>query len=457
MAVVLTILSACQKENLTTGNEISSYTQDLTGVAHFSSQLNFDNSIESLRNNSLLPVEMNNVISLNQDQRLKSSEYEVEEDTLIHSELVKELLNNQYEIAIGNVFFRITEQGTFFTTLDNYKWLSELNIDDESLVDAEPINLALGYSFENGMYEVAKYENLYFYDTFRKIEPITEYPNIDLQVLKSTSFPSESEWLDTNDGRTIAGKAWDDIWGFSKSVHNYFDSKHRVDAKFYAQRFPFYSEMGIKTKTQKKGWTGIWSKQDCDEIINGWEILNLQEKWPTSFFGPSFNINSHFPTFTFQTQTVKDLNYSQSRFLSQHWKTFNIMGLELDFSQKDKIGALWNVSKSLGKASVSYVNKKLNPNNTMEAIRLIPPSVSASTTEISLAPYSDSRVNTDKYTIIFANSSGGTISVTYSGGDGFGYDKYTNLTAKYTFLKNTIMYGAARRGSVWRGVRITFD
>lgn len=76
--------------------------------------------------------------------------------------------------------------------------------------------------------------------------------------------------------------------GLFKSVRHYFDRKHRVDVKFYAQRFPFYSEMGIKTKTQYKGWTGIWRKQDCDEIINGWELLNLKEKWPSSFFWSRF-------------------------------------------------------------------------------------------------------------------------------------------------------------------------
>jgi hypothetical protein len=39
----------------------------------------------------------------------------------------------------------------------------------------------------------------------------------------------------------------------------------------------------------------------------------------------------------------------------------------------------------------------------------------------------------------------------------FGWGGYTNLSAKYTFLQNSIMYGAAKRGDIWRGVRITFN
>ena len=120
------------------------------------------------------------------------------------------------------------------------------------ITSSEPISYALGYYSENGMYKISNYENLYFFDTFRKKEPITDSLNLNIETLKSASFPEESEWNDIDDGRTLAGKAWDNIWGFSKSVRHYFDRKHRVDVKFYAQRFPFYSEMGIKTKTQYK-------------------------------------------------------------------------------------------------------------------------------------------------------------------------------------------------------------
>jgi hypothetical protein len=460
-ALLATISFYSCKDEIHT-NEESDLNATLTDVAHFSSQEQFDNSITAYMSNGIPPSELKGISSLAQKYVLKSStlddETDQEEDSLICSELLLDFLNSNYEIAVGDVFFRITEQGTFFTTVNNYEWLRDFAIDDEMITSSEPISYALGYYSENGMYKISNYENLYFFDTFRKKEPITDSLNLNIETLKSASFPEESEWNDIDDGRTLAGKAWDNIWGFSKSVRHYFDSKHRVDVKFYAQRFPFYSEMGIKTKTQYKGWTGIWRKQDCDEIINGWELLNLKEKWPSSFFGPDFNPNNNYlPSFSFENQNVKDLAYNQSRFLSKDWRTFNILGLELDFSQKDKVGALWNISKTLGKTTVKYLNGKFsNPNNQQEAIRVIPRSSVVSTTEISLAPYYNSRKSTDKYTMIIAQSSGGTIGVSFNSGSGFGYKGYTNLTAKYTFLENSVLYGAARRGATWRGVRITF-
>ncbi len=447
----------CDHENIIVEakNNEADINETLTDVAHFLSQEQFDNSLIAFNEDNTLPLELKGISTLAQKHVLRSAtveeEIEVEEDSLICNELLLEFLNSNYEIAIGNTFFRITEQGTFFTTINNYKWLRDLSINEDMLTNCQQIEYALGYSLENGLYNVSNYNNLFFFDTFRKLDPIVA--PIDLDV-RATSFPEEKEWYDISDSRTLVGKAWD-VWGFSKSVRNYFDKRHRVDVKFYAQRFPFYSEMGIKTKTQYRGWTGVWRKQDCNEIMNGWEMLNIKEKWPQSLLGPHFNENTR-PSFTFENETVKDLSYNQTKFLAKNWKTFNIFGLYLDFSQKDKVGALWNTSKSLGKTTSKFANGKLtNPDNEYEAIRIIPNNTSTSTSRISLAPYSKGRTKTNKYTLIIANSSGGTIGVTINN-NGLGYNGYTNLIAKYTFLENTILYGAARRGETWRGVRITF-
>ena len=192
--------------------------------------------------------------------------------------------------------------------------------------------------------------------------------------------------------------------------------------------------------------------------MNGWEMLNLKEKWPNNFFGPNFNPNNNYlPKFNMPNQSAIDLAYNQSLFLKKSWKTFNIMGLELDYSQKDKVRALWQSCRAAGKLSVKFLNSKLgNPNNYMEAIRVIPFNEKVTKTEITLAPYNERRTSTDKYTMIIANSSGGTIGVSFDSWRTFGWGGYKNLSAKFEFLSNTTLYGAARRGDKWRGVKITF-
>ena len=459
LIIIPAIFASCEDAQIE--NIDSEASIKLSGVAHFSSQQELDNSINLFIDEEVLPLKMQGVSTLSKSLELKSAnqnlDVEQEEDSLICSDILREFLNSNYEIAIGNVFFKVTDKGTFFTTIDNYKLLWELATENMDIANFEPVSYALGYSFENNLFKLLNYEFVYFFDTFRKLDAIEEDP-INIDILKSSSQPNDSDWKDISDSKTIVGKAWSSIWGFSKSVRVNFDSKHRVDVKFYAQRFPFYSEMGIKTKTQYKGWTGIWRKQDCNEIINGWEILNLKEKWPNNFFGSGFNLNTtNLATFTYANREIKHLAYNQSLFLNKTWKTFNVMGLELDFSYKDMVGALWNASKSAGKSTVTYLNGRFkNPSQNLEAIRLIPASQTVTTTKISLAPYSASKTNTDKYTTIIATSNGGTITATFNSDSGFGYKGYTNLTANYTFLENSILFGAARRGDTWKGVRITF-
>jgi hypothetical protein len=435
-------------------------TNSVSGIARFSSQNHFDASMQTLINYGKLPNDIKDYVSINDAVSLKSGEVDEEEyDTLIYSDVIKEVLNENYEIIIGEIYFKITKEGTFFTPLTNSQWLREATFSDDILTDCVHVTSALGYFEQEGIYKIAEHDKLYVYDTFRKISPITNSTDINIEFTKSASMPGSSDWDDISDSQTLFGKGWDSLWGFTKSERNYFDSEHRVDVKFYAQKILFFSEIGIKTKTQKKGWTGLWRKQNCDEILNGWEMLNLKEKWNQSYFGPAFEPdNSYRPKFYYEDKVAQDLAYTQSVFLSKTWKTFNIWGKDIDFSQKQKVQMFWNTAKAAGKVGTSTLNGMLaNPASQREAIRIIPEGeIEPTTTKVSIGPYSERRTSTDKHTSVISNGSGGVVSVTFGGGNGFGFNGYQSLSAKFTFLESTVMYGAARRGNTWRGVRITF-
>ena len=160
---------SCERDDISNEELNTSTNSELKGIAHFPSQDNFDQSIETLRKTGILPSEMQGVSSLNQTLKLKSSETEDDvSDSLVYSDLLCELLNDRYEIAIGNVFFKISEQGTFFTSLENYQWLRELDIENIDITNSELTTYALGYSYSQGMYKIKNYNALYFFDTFRK-------------------------------------------------------------------------------------------------------------------------------------------------------------------------------------------------------------------------------------------------------------------------------------------------
>ncbi len=456
-AILGLLFNSCQDE-ISTDNILNQ--KELNGIPQFTNQEQFLADINNYKATKILPQTMSNIKTLSFTSSLKSDniEEEIEEDTIVYSDLLKEFLNDKYEIIIGDIFFKITSNGTYFTSTANYKILRELSLDEFMPEDLESVTSALGYTSEYGMYKVLNKQELYLFDTYRKIDPIEVEPNIQIETLKSSSFPNNVNWINIDDGRSFAGKSWDKIWGFSKSVRNYFDSKHRVDVKFYAQRFPFYSEVGIKTKYQRRGWTRVWRKDNCDEILNGWEVLNMKEKWKQNIFGPDFNYNDHhIPDYNFQTEVAKDLGYVQSIFLDKPFRSFCIMGLDIDFSQRDKVGALWWVANNAGKVTTDFLSNHFsNPNNYREAIVLMPMSNYVTETKLSLAPYYEKRTNTDKYTMIVYSSFGGSISMKIGRDGSFEYEWPVNLSAEYAFLSNSVLYGAARRGSSWRGVKITF-
>lgn len=450
---VLLLTASCQKYDLPKPPifETEQPNVTLTDVAHFQSQAGFERAMTALKNEGTIPVETKGITTLSQASWLKSGSLEgAPEDTLIYSDLLKSVLNENYEIAIGNVFFRITEYGTLFTGINNYQWLRELPVEANLLHYYQPITTALGYSAGEGMFALTSHSNLYMYDTYERIldEPLGGGVS-PILIQPINKLPSEADWKDITDDRTGFGELWDIPWGFSKSVRNYFDDRNRVDVKFYAQRFLFYAEVGIKTKTQFRGWTGLWRKRYSDEIINGWEILNLREKWPSQLFTFMPPPDPNLGFIYFMEQFGQDLGWSQTVLANEHWKTFKILGFEIDFTKRDKLGALWNLAKTTGRLTVNFLNNRfVNPHNQREAIRIVPRNLESNVTEISLGPLERRRANTKKHTLIIGSDEGGIIHIRIPiGGGGTPNIGVTPVASRFTFLPNSVLYGAARIGN----------
>ena len=456
------IFSSCNDEDIIQKENTEINHEKQSDIAIFGSQTDFDNYIENYHDNKTLPLQLQNITSLANNYQLKSAESDEEietEDSLIISDVLKNFVNTNHEIIIEGVYFKITKTGTYFTIEENMDLLKTLLPNETLHLDAEHVTEALGYFYEKHMYKLNTEYDMYFFDTYRIKDPITYETPTTATTLKSSSsntnyVPWNISWKETNDGRTLVGKTWDKIWGFSKSVRNNFDSKHRVDVKFYAQRFPFYSEMGIKTKTQKKGWTGVWRKQTVPNIVNGWEYLHIKEKWNENFFHPNFDPWSQsLQPIRFKNQFGVDLGYGTIKFLNQTFVSWNIMGFDIELKYKDAAKEVWNLGKDNNKVIGNWLNGGMTEQNmNKESIRVIERNKTIRSTENIFGPYFRKRTRTDKSTLIMFKSSGGTL----------GYDllkggvAYKNLSAKYEFLSGTVLYGAAEKNDKWCGVKLTF-
>jgi hypothetical protein len=164
LIIIPAIVASCEDAQIENIDSEASF--KLSGVAHFSSQQELDNSINLFIDEEVLPLKLQGVSTLSKSLELKSAnqnlDVEQEEDSLICSDILMEFLNSNYEIAIGNVFFKVTDKGTFFTTIDNYKLLWELATENMDIANFEPVSYALGYSFENNLFKLLNYESVYF-------------------------------------------------------------------------------------------------------------------------------------------------------------------------------------------------------------------------------------------------------------------------------------------------------
>ncbi|WP_456420884.1 hypothetical protein [Lutibacter sp.] len=83
-------------------------------------------------------------------------------------------------------------------------------------------------------------------------------------------------------------KPWlGNLFGTTKVCIDQYESKKRVKIKYYNIDIFLGYVIGIKTKHQTKGWTGLWRKQDADEVALGvnsltWKFTTPEP--PSSFF-----------------------------------------------------------------------------------------------------------------------------------------------------------------------------
>ncbi len=259
-------------------------------IAKFSNQSQLKLAIEEYESTGNLPSQL---LSLSSSTSLKSTD-SCDQDTLIDSEVFRSFLNDRYEIIVGDVFLRITPFGTFITNSENYLFLDSLNITENTIKNCTQVTEAYGYTYSENLYQIDNYNELYVYDTFFKIDSLSNsMQTTNKSSLSYTVNPVSSDFKVTSDKGTLVGKAIDSVLGFSKSVRNSFNSSHRVDVKFYSVQYYAYWETGIKTKTQKKGWTGIWRKEQVAEIRSGFTLLGAQEHFSTNILSKALGVSDY--------------------------------------------------------------------------------------------------------------------------------------------------------------------
>jgi len=267
---MLLIFVSCEKEkpeNNANHYFISDRITVKNRILNFNSLENFKITINQLINNSdfagqIKPQNFTSLLNYTQNQLKSSSSEIIEEDTLVLSDAFAALLNVEREIIVQGILYKVCKHGTLLAYPKDSLKLNEIAERETIAEIIQPVNgNVFGYSNDNPLtkfYKITSEDEIFLFDTYGQfINDKIESNSSSLGSLKSTSPNYESFTIVTENSRTLFGKAWDYLFGFSISREENFDSKTVVDVKFYAQNFVVYSETGIKVKTQQKGFLEI--------------------------------------------------------------------------------------------------------------------------------------------------------------------------------------------------------
>ncbi|MEA3317212.1 MAG: hypothetical protein U9R54_04585 [Bacteroidota bacterium] len=378
--------------------------------------------------------------------RLKSGSLETVEDTLVLDPYFAALLNDEREIEVNGVLYKITEHGTFITAPSR---LDELNviIDDytsnnKSIKTLKPI--------EENMYEIEN--GIYVYDSQRMIEPIEdiyddEYGGGSGGSSGGSGGSSGGSTTSTNpyeniswhnfDAHTWVGTAFQALFGRTKAYTRKFSSKRRIKVNFYSVDFKIYSGIGLNVKYQKKNWIG-WSKTECKELTWGWEGVEYYYKFDYSY--PS----------GIQTPVRKEYS-GVPAVKNKKALTVNFLDYELDVPYEDGLKAAIKLLYKKSEEWLAPNAKELRDASLVQFREVFPDKV-----KVVVAPFHETKYNVESFSKSFDY---GTCQISLTFGNGSGFWDIVGLanTSPDFDVKKIRVYGIAKYYDTYKGIGIKKD
>ncbi|MGY6744797.1 MAG: hypothetical protein ACXIUQ_18830 [Cecembia sp.] len=401
---------------------------------------------------------------------------------LVPDTKLRNFLNEKLEIQIGGKFYKITPFGTFFTQKENIKNLKEFI---DNLYDDENPYLKLPEFDRTDIIEIEN--NIFFFPTFHGESEDIHYENVSkLNPTSNASVNVDKVYQYTDYGptpipypyllpladyetfpvhkygaNTAVGKLFEGIGaGTNNSYKQYWTSSFRLKVKLYAFNYIFYKSVGLNAKMQKKGWTGLWAKQNnvkADKLVVGWDtmIFTIQHQYSLPlnyqtlpFKGVAKEILK-FTNFDIVVGSVTDLripflNLSPSNYDSLEKALKKITEKKLTDLTKD----IWKEAEETFAASSSAIK-----NERYKAYRKVFPDE----TKVVIGRWEGSQNNSNEISLVIDRSFGVTWSWT-SGVD----PNFFNQVLTPTVMKNKIAYkidaasvfGAANFLYETKGIRI---
>ncbi|NCT09114.1 MAG: hypothetical protein GW772_03415 [Flavobacteriia bacterium] len=273
------------------------------------------------------------------------------------------------------------------------------------------------------------------------------------------------------------------IWGTYRYSHEYFsDDDYRFELDFWDQTWLIYRSVGIEAETHKDGWFW-WNNINSDEIVLGINkvhliydipspdisffvnytnnVLNQNTKQPLYIHNNSFFIKNN--NSVYEPINIKVLNNNRIPFFEFRDDAIlniyigSVLGLNLNLDITYNVLSDSNI-KTLYKLGADYLKSKYSSRKDFIV------TIQKNPNEVDLLYFDEfQRVyNTDEVERIFFSEWDWQIGLKFADTGSAWKSTYTpiNLNGFNTLgdykSKNIDIYGLARRGEEWRGLRLKF-
>ncbi|QMU65579.1 MAG: hypothetical protein GKR88_15680 [Flavobacteriaceae bacterium] len=271
------------------------------------------------------------------------------------------------------------------------------------------------------------------------------------------------------------------IFGEYRYAHEYFsDDEYRFELDYWNQTWLIYRSLGVEAETHEEGWFW-WNNVDSDEIILGINKVHLQYNLPqpnllfyhnyvnhsfNQFFQPLYIHDGSFfiknNNSNYDPVQIKVLNNTQLPFFEfKNEAVLNIyIGKPLNISINYNVLNESNI-RALYKLGIDFLESKLGTTDKPFYITL---QSTGDKVDVLLFDKFDRKYNTDEVENKFDSDWAFSASVkTLDAGQTWTSDYgLQNLSgAAFNYLgnythKEVDVYGLARRGNEWRGLRLKF-
>lgn len=210
-------------------------------------------------------------------------------EEIVGEDVFESFLNSEAEIQVGNKIYKYTDQGIFIATLDSYDKIAVFmnNNDAKSLGDIEnikPLDYQLLYNPNGGLVEIEEGLEHYIPEGYNKGGGFGDGGNSggfdpqdgsgDNGSGGSGGSENYGQIANTLSSCNITSPWFANIFGTVKVCTDKYQSDKRVKTKYYSVDLFLGYAIGVKVKNQKKGWTGLWRKEDTNKVVLGVNSLS---------------------------------------------------------------------------------------------------------------------------------------------------------------------------------------